>query len=68
MARSASKLRRTLGAMSFALATVFIAWLPLGFSELVPFVFTLPNESGLRTHAGVAIGCLLVAAWGFWES
>lgn len=68
MAKFVSRLRKTLGATCVALAIVFVAWLPLGFSDVIPFVFALPNESGLRTHAGIAITCLLIAAWGFWES
>lgn len=59
--------RRAIGALSFATALVFIAWLPLGLFDVVPFVISLPGESALRTHGAAAVACLLVAAWGFWE-
>jgi hypothetical protein len=54
------------GALAFALAMIFILWLPLGILEIVPFVFALPGESELRSHAGIAVSLLLIAAWGFW--
>ena len=65
-ARKANR-RMKIGAVAFALALLFILWLPLGIFELVPFLFSLPGESALRTHAGIAVSLLLVAAWGFWE-
>ncbi len=61
------KPRFVFGAIAFALAMLNVLWLPLGILEIVPFAFTLPGQTGLRTHAGVAVGLLLVAAWGFWE-
>ncbi len=54
--------------MVFMLAVLFILWLPLGILEIVPFIFALPGESELRSHAGIAVSLLLLAAWGFWES
>jgi hypothetical protein len=59
--------RRAIGALSFAMAMVFIAWLPLGLFDIVPFAFALRGESELRTHGAAAVIFLLVAAWGFWE-
>lgn len=59
--------RRTIGRAAIVLATVFIIWLPAGILDIVPFVFSLPGESGLRSHAGAAVLCLLVAAWGYWN-
>jgi len=63
-----TNVRRKIGVISLVLALIFIVWLPLGILALVPFILELPGESGLRSHAGVAVGCLLIAAWGFWES
>ncbi len=60
-------LRRAIGAGSFALALAFIAWLSLGILEVVPLVMQLPGESAARTHAGAAVACLMVAAWGYWN-
>jgi hypothetical protein len=39
----------------------------LGVLEYVPFVFEIPGETMLRSHAGLAVGALMVSAWGFWE-
>ena len=61
------RLRRAVGAVSFAAALVLIAWLPLGTYGVVPFVFSLHAELPLRIHAAAAIAALLTAAWGFWE-
>ena len=47
--------RRTIGRAAIVLATVFIIWLPAGILDIVPFVFSLPGESGLRSHAGAAV-------------
>ena len=61
------KVRRLVGISAFALALVFIAWLPLGAFDIIPFVLTLPGEPSVRVHAAAAVGCLMVAAWGFWN-
>jgi hypothetical protein len=62
------KFRRNAGTVAFSFAVLFMVWLPLGFFEIVPFVVNLPNETGLRSHAGLAIASLLVAALCFWET
>ncbi len=62
------KMRRTIGAGSFALALASIGWLLLGLFDVVPLVLQLPGESTLRTHATAAVACLMVAAWGFWDA
>lgn len=62
------KLRRTIGMYSLALSLVFILWLPLGVLTVVPLLLQIPGESALRTHAGVTVACLMVAAWGFWHN
>lgn len=62
-----SKLRAKLGWIAVLCAVVFAVWLPLGILELIPFVFEIPGETLLRSHAGLAVGSLMVAAWGFWE-
>ncbi len=67
MASRLSKWQRPIGAVAFVLALVFIAWLPLGIFDLVPFVIALPGQSSLRLHAAAAVASLMVAAWGFWE-
>lgn len=59
--------RRTVARAAFALALVFVGWLPLGIVEVVPFALAWPGESSLRLHAAAAVFFLLVAAWGFWE-
>jgi hypothetical protein len=59
--------RRTIGRAAILFAIVFTAWLPAGILDLVPFVFLLPGHSGLRSHAGAAVACLLVAAWAYWN-
>jgi len=55
------------GKSAFALAIMFVGWLPLGTLQMIPFVLQLPGESSLRVHAAAAVACLMVAAWGFWE-
>ena len=62
------KLKRGMGAAAFTTALIFIAWLPLGIFEVVPFVLKFPGESSLRLHSAAAILSLLVAAWGYWEN
>lgn len=62
-----ARVRRAIGSGAFALALLCIVWLPLGVLNIVPFVLQIPGEPSVRAHASVAIGCLLVAAWGFWE-
>jgi hypothetical protein len=59
--------QRRIGVCAFALSLLFIAWLPLGIADVVPFVIELPGQSSLRLHAATAVVFLLVAAWGFWE-
>jgi hypothetical protein len=59
--------RLTIGRFAFLLALAFLAWLALGILQIVPFVLELPGEPRLRVHAAAVVGCLLVAAWGFWE-
>jgi hypothetical protein len=61
-------LRRVIGRCSFTLALIFLAWLPLGILQIIPFVLELQGEPRLRVHAGAVVGCLMIAAWGFWES
>ena len=61
------RLRRRIGFGAFALAIPLIAWLPLGAFGVLPFLLALPGESQLRVHGAAAVGCLMVAAWGFWE-
>jgi hypothetical protein len=63
-----TKRRRLIARCSFTLALVFLAWLPLGILQIIPFVFELQGEPRLRVHAAAAVGCLMIAAWGFWES
>lgn len=63
-----AKFRRGAGLAGGVLAILFMAWLPLGILDLVPFVLQIPGESLLRTHAGAAVACLMVTAWACWES
>ena len=67
MAMRSQKWQIIVGRCAFALAVIFIVWLPLGIFNVLPFVLELPGESSLRLHAAAAVGCLMVAAWGYWE-
>ena len=60
--------RFKIGFVAALSAFFFAAWLPLGIFEIIPFVFQIPGESLLRSHAGLAVGALMAAAWGFWET
>ncbi|MDA0237996.1 MAG: hypothetical protein O3B03_05725 [Proteobacteria bacterium] len=62
-----SKVRVRIGWLAVLCAALFIVWLPLGILDYVSFVFEIPGETMLRSHAGLAVGSLMVAAWGFWE-
>jgi len=62
------RVQQVLGSAALSLAAIFVPWLPLGIIGVVPFVLEIPGESSLRLHAAAAVLCLLVAAWGFWES
>lgn len=62
------KLRRSIGAVSFAIALVLSGWLLLGILDVVPLVLQLPGESTVRSHAGAAVLLLMIAAWGYWEN
>lgn len=62
-----NKFRRRIGAIAFGMAVLLIIWLPLGILGVVPFLVNLPGESELRSHAGLAVGCLMIAAWAFWD-
>ncbi|MGA0129143.1 MAG: hypothetical protein ACO3I1_07655 [Burkholderiales bacterium] len=61
------RLRTLVGFGAAICAVLFAAWLPLGVMDIIPFVFEIPGESYLRSHAGLAVGSLMVAAWGFWD-
>ncbi len=61
------KMRAKIGWLAGICAGIFAFWLPLGILDYVPFVFEIPGETMLRSHAGLAVGSLMVAAWGFWE-
>lgn len=63
-----SVLRRRIGMGSFALGLAFIVWLALGILRLVPLLLEIPGESLVRTHAAIAVACLLVGAWGYWRT
>ena len=68
MPSRSEQVQRLMGGAALSLAVIFITWLPLGVMEIVPFVLEFPGESRVRLHAAAAVLCLLVAAWGFWES
>lgn len=63
-----SVVRHRIGSCSLALGLGFIVWLTLGMLRLVPLLFQIPGESLLRTHAAMAVACLLVGAWGYWHA
>ncbi len=50
------------------MAIIGIIWIPLGIFEIVPLLLKLPGESAVRTHAGVAVACLLLSSWCYWEN
>ncbi len=58
--------RTRIGFGAAVLAAIFVLWLPLGIIDLVPFTFAIPGESEVRTHAGLAVGSLMIAAWDSW--
>jgi len=62
------RLRRSIGAVSFAVALVLTGWLLLGMLDVVPLVLQLPGESTVRSHGGAAVLLLMIAAWGYWEN
>jgi hypothetical protein len=66
MLSAVNRFRPKIGVIAAILAAVFVLWLPLGILDIVPFTFTIPGESAARSHAGLAVGSLMVAAWGFW--
>jgi hypothetical protein len=59
--------RKGIGVASAVGALLFTLWLPLGLLNVAPFVLEIPGESALRTHAGAAVGFLMLCAWAFWE-
>lgn len=61
-------LRRSIGAGFFALALLSTGWLLLGILDVVSLSLRLPGESLVRSHAGAAVLCFLIAAWGYWET
>lgn len=61
------RLRRSLGAVVFAVALLLTGWLLLGILNVVPLVLHLPGESTIRSHAGAAVLLLIIAAWCYWE-
>jgi hypothetical protein len=66
MLSAIKRFRPKIGVIAAVLAAIFVLWLPLGILDIVPFTFTIPGESAVRSHAGLAVGSLMVAAWGFW--
>ena len=61
------RLRRSIGAVFFAIALVLTGWLLLGILDVVPLVLQLPGESTVRSLAGATVLFLMIAAWGYWE-
>ena len=59
--------RKLAARSAFLVGVVSLIWLAAGALELVPLVLSLPGESAVRVHAVVTVGCLLVAAWGYWN-
>lgn len=66
MLNNFKSLRVKIGTVAAVAAAIFILWLPLGILDVIPFVLTIPGESALRSHAGLAVGSLMIAAWGYW--
>ena len=60
-------LKKNIGKISIALAFIAAVWLLLGMLNVVPLVFKLPNETYVRSHASLAVICLLIASWAFWN-
>lgn len=60
-------MRSQLSKLAALFACLSSIWLFLGMFETIPFVFQIPGETMLRTHASIAVIFLLLAAWGFWN-
>lgn len=54
--------------------TAFIAgllsalWLGAGLLDLVPLLNLSAAYGNLRLHTAITIACLLISAWGYWDS
>lgn len=54
--------------------TAFIAgvlaalWLGAGLLDIVPLLHLGGSYGTLRLHTAITIGCLLISAWGYWDS
>lgn len=59
--------RKLIARSALLLGSLSSIWLAAGAVEFVPLLLSLPGESGVRVHAAVTIGCLLLAAWGYWD-
>lgn len=59
--------RRVMGFVGIALAAPYFIWLMLGWIPGIPSIIETYGVNGLKVPAGVMIGGLLLAAFGFEE-
>lgn|GEM_PF-1799615 len=59
--------RKFIARSALLLGSISVVWLAAGTLNIVPFVLSLSGESDVRVHAAFTVGCLLIAAWGYWN-
>ena len=60
-------MKRIIGKAALFLASLAVIWLLLGMVNIVPFLIELPQETGIRAHASIAVIFLLIGSWAFWN-
>ena len=60
-------MKRRIGKAALVLGFLALIWLILGMINVVPFLIELPQETGIREHASLAVIFLLIGSWAFWN-
>tara|TARA_B110000014_G_C19726047_1_gene379287 strand:- start:9 stop:197 length:189 start_codon:yes stop_codon:yes gene_type:complete len=60
-------MKRKIGKAALVLGSLSLIWLILGMINVVPFLIELPQETGIRAHASLAVIFLLIGSWAFWN-